>query len=375
VNLTTLSAMTQFGPVFPLTAGTKEPMRGWRWKKKDGHSQDLIVLDRWLQEHPDANWALIPTRAFVVDVDVKKADGLGSVEAAGGLEPTYTVRTPSGGFHYYYAAGDMPYVTKNNWLPGVDIRYGNDGYVVLPYSKTADGTYNVETDLEQIQNGPPSSDRFASHLPSLPDWIKTTLAPVVTSSKPREGEECILVISDKKTTTVEPEWKEIRGEVRFMFFHQRKNRIVWNHQPLDTMRDHSQSGYEFQLAMRLMCVGATDGEVVTAYKAWCRKHKLPIKARFQRVLEKARIVTAPYIEDWRSRQPIRRKHGTTTYQIFDAITNGHTRPKAIEEYTGLSGSGVRMHLKRMKAAGALVKNGRDYAIADVGVGQDKSEAA
>lgn len=136
MNLATLSELTQFGRVCPLQAGTKKPMKGWRWQV---HNTDAMeITDEWLNQYPNASWALVPVRAFVVDVDVKNdANGLESIAAAGDLDPTFTVRTPSGGTHHYYAPDtELPFMTKNGWLPGVDIRYGDDGYVVLPYSKT-----------------------------------------------------------------------------------------------------------------------------------------------------------------------------------------------------------------------------------------------
>ena len=93
------------------------------------------------------------------------AQGPQSIGAAGGLEdPTLTIRTPSGGFHYYYALGPaLPNITKNSWLPGVDIRCGSGGYVVVPYSRSATGRYEVVVDVD------------GGELPQVPDWIKNKL--------------------------------------------------------------------------------------------------------------------------------------------------------------------------------------------------------
>jgi hypothetical protein len=151
MNLPTLVEFTQFGRVFPLAANSKTPMKRWRWPEHN--SDDLEIVAEWLEKYPDANWALIPIRALVVDVDMKNgAKGYESVKAAGGLTPTFTVRTPSGGAHHYYHStpDEMAFATRNNWLPGVDIRYGPGGYVVLPYSSTANGRYEIEVDLEQL---------------------------------------------------------------------------------------------------------------------------------------------------------------------------------------------------------------------------------
>jgi len=100
---------------------------------------------------PDVNCA-VPTGSrnglLVLDVDNKKSDGRKSLielEALHGSLPlTYTVQTPSGGFHYYF-----------NWtlecegttvgvdlVPGVDWR-GDKGYVVGAGSEVNGKIYEV----------------------------------------------------------------------------------------------------------------------------------------------------------------------------------------------------------------------------------------
>ena len=138
---------------------------------------------------------------------------------------------------------------------------------------------------------------------------------------------------------------------------------IWNHCPVEGMKDRSQSGYEFQLAMRLMNVGAADGEVAIFYRVWCGKHRLRRKERFfTYIVPKARMATADYVGEWKARQPTRRKHGTTTNQIKEAIQAGHVTPAAIVTFTGLKGSTVRMQLKRLIDDGRLVKGASGYAI-------------
>jgi hypothetical protein len=337
-----------------------------KWKERA--TENLEIIDRWLTKYPNAGWALVPDRAFIVDVDVKNgACGPNSIEAAGGLDPTFTVRTPSGGTHHYYAADPaLPFRTRNSWLPGVDIRYGGDGYVVLPYSRITDGTYVAETDLDQLEiSVSKSRTRLAdSILPSVPSWIKERLQqePVLES-----------VQVDSKNTPISPlcdvpkcdrEWEQIRDRVRYLFFRKQTNRRIWNHKPVEGMTDATQSGYEWQLVVRLMNVGATDEEVITVYRIWCRKHGRKIKQdRFLRkTIPNARVATAEYIEQWTASQPKRRKHGTTTNQIIEAVQAGCKKACEIEKYTGLKGSTVRMHLKRMLTAGKLVKNSSGYDI-------------
>src|SRR5690606_8717093 len=70
---------------------------------------------------------------WVLDVDVKH-DGDYSVweleEVHGELPPTWTVRTPSGGWHRYYRTPE-PLACRTGFLPGLDVRAGG-GYVVAP---------------------------------------------------------------------------------------------------------------------------------------------------------------------------------------------------------------------------------------------------
>ncbi len=116
-----------------------------------------------------------------------------------------------------------------------------------------------------------------------------------------------------------------------------------------------------------MNVGATDEEVITVYRIWCRKHLRKIKQErlLRKTIPEARRATAEYLEQWNVSQPTRRKPGTTSTQIIDAIVAGNKRASEIEKYTGLKGSTVRMHLKRMLAGGKLVKDLSGYDIPGV----------
>jgi hypothetical protein len=359
MNLSTLSYFTQFGRVFPLAKNSKKPMKTWEWRTMN--TDDLEVINDWLDKYPDANWALVPVRALVVDVDCKDgAQGPASIEAAGGLKKTFVVRTPSGGSHHYYhvPGGSIRFVTKNQWLRGVDIRYGDGGYVVMPFSTTQQGRYEIEVDLDDLQSEDSSHGPNGSSLPFVPEWIKAKIVqeepPVTNSNTPI-------------TPTVEyikcDTWAEVRDSVKFMFFRNQKNAMIWNHKSISSMKDATQSGFENQLAIRLMNVGATDEEIAIMYRVWCGKHKLKRKDRFYtHIIPDARLATASYIAAWKSQQPVRRKHGTTTIQILEAITNGLNQPMAICEATGLKGSTVRMQLKRLTDAEKLVRMPSGYAI-------------
>jgi len=361
LNLSTLAEFTQYGRIFPL-AKNRKPMKGWRWKTKS--TQDLLVIEQWLEKFNDHPWGLIPTRVLVVDVDVKNGSpGLESIEAAGGLDETLTVRTPSGGFHYYYAFdSSVPYSTRNGFLPGVDIRYGDKGFIVLPFSKCDKGRYEVVNDVEGLELAP------------IPLWIREKLKTDVETfpsnrSLPKNLEEHNSLIKNNTTTrqhvlyTGCDAWTDTRDQVKFRFFRKKDNVKIYRKIPVKTMVDLSQSGFEYQLAIRLMNVGASDEEVLSVYHCWCRKHGLESKKRFiSHVLPAARTATADYIADWNSKQPKRRKHGTTKEEILKAIRSGIVKPTDIVAVTNLGASAVRMQLKRLVAAGILERSGNGYRI-------------
>lgn len=367
MNLSTLVQFTQFGRVFPLGTHTKKPMRGWRWQTLN--SDDVEIIAEWVDTYPSANWALVPVRAFVVDVDIKAGSkGPESINSIGGLEPTFTVRTPSGGSHHYYAPDvQVPFATRNSWLPGVDVRYGNNGYVVLPYSATPNGRYEPEIDLDELPVDGIKRSSDESILSPIPDCIRTRW----TEQKSAPDSSMPPTELYERSDT----WSGIRDQVWYMFFRNRKNGRIWNHLPLDSMNDTTKSGFEWQLAWRWMTVGATDDEVMMAYRLWCGKHGFPVHDRFTRTIPRARLKVAPYIAEWKAKQPVRRKHGTTTAAIYDAIQSGATLPKDITQQTGLKGSTVRMHLKRLIEAGKLTKTASRYAIADVSSSATTSLAA
>jgi hypothetical protein len=91
-------------------------------------------IDQWWNWWPEANIAVIPPKGIsIIDIDVKSGDGLAEWKALGGKIDTYTVITPSGGLHLYYA-GDMP---SSNGKIGrfIDVR-GSDGrfFIMVPPS-------------------------------------------------------------------------------------------------------------------------------------------------------------------------------------------------------------------------------------------------
>ena len=116
-------------PIIPVAPHTKSPLVAGGFKSA---STDRTQIERWWNDHPDANIGYRPDGRVVVDADSPSAtrDGLH-------LPPTAVVKTGRG-YHYFYNA--VRHVRSRNAVrPWLDIK-GPDGYVILPPSVHPDGT-------------------------------------------------------------------------------------------------------------------------------------------------------------------------------------------------------------------------------------------
>jgi hypothetical protein len=135
--------------VSPLPPGKKfEPLAGYNDTPTTA-SIDPAQIVRWFNSHGQTrNWALIPgpSGLLLLDVDNKpEKNGLESLAALtdeyGPLPPTFTVRTPSGGRHYYLRGHHVFKLNfgKSRGLPGLDCPQ----YVVAPGGTFEGGRYTV----------------------------------------------------------------------------------------------------------------------------------------------------------------------------------------------------------------------------------------
>jgi hypothetical protein len=119
-------------------------------------STDPGQINEWWTKWPNANIG-IATGDGLVALDVDPRNG-GEEELAklvaehGPLGDTYTVRTGSGGAHYYFRVSDE-YRSRTGFRFGLDIKC-RGGYVVAPPSKHPDGEYTVEATAE-VAPAPP----------------------------------------------------------------------------------------------------------------------------------------------------------------------------------------------------------------------------
>ena len=145
----------------------------------------------------------------VLDLDTKPGrDGLEwARNAPGPLPATFTVRTPSGGLHFYFSAPVDPVSNSSDKIaPGVDIR-GEGGFVVGPGSRRADGgLYTVALDVP---------------IAPLPAWLRD-LAGAARPAKdrvlaPRDPSIPAPAVEDLERVTKSrrgPEWDAWRDVVR-----------------------------------------------------------------------------------------------------------------------------------------------------------------
>ena len=132
-------------PVFPCLPKGKNPLTAHGFKDR---TTDPAIIAAWWAANPDANIGLVPgdRDRTVIDLDGTLGAENWAIEW-GEFSKTYTVRTPSGGRHLYFA-GTLD--TNRKLAPGIDIR-STRGYVLAPpsiveYPDGKVGRYEVESE-------------------------------------------------------------------------------------------------------------------------------------------------------------------------------------------------------------------------------------
>lgn len=133
--------------VFPIRPGGKKPFRNFSWDALA--SNEPARVRAWAEEYPGCNWAVACGKSglLVLDVD-DRVDKSGSSTLLAleldneDLPATFTVKTPSGGRHYYFSGTAR--TTAGALGPGLDTR-GAKGYALIPGSATV-APYQILTD-------------------------------------------------------------------------------------------------------------------------------------------------------------------------------------------------------------------------------------
>ena len=129
-------------PVFPCVAGGKTPAT------ENGFydaTTDLSAIDTWWYENPGFNLAICPANSNLFVLDIDPGADLTILDR---IPPTYTVRTPRGGYHFYFE-GTGP-TTTGKVAQHIDTR-SIGGYALVPPSVTADGAYTLESDIDYAE--------------------------------------------------------------------------------------------------------------------------------------------------------------------------------------------------------------------------------
>jgi putative DNA primase/helicase len=166
---TALSYAARGIPVFPCMEATKTPRTKHGLKDRTCDTQQIRL---WWEANPNYNLAIVPEDAgwCVVDLD------LGSQWTD--TTPTYTVSTPSGGRHLYFAGSLPPSVGKLG--PRIDTR-GVGSYVLVPPSYVKD--------VEKGYEGAYTVDALAGDAKTpLPEWIVEAVGTGSTEIRSAAGD-------------------------------------------------------------------------------------------------------------------------------------------------------------------------------------------
>lgn len=167
--------------VFPVAPGSKLPAVPARegGRGVNDATADPAQIEAWAKRHPRANVGVAcgrPSGITVIDIDPKNG-GNETVAFRKSRQqdfiPTVLSRTPSGGWHMFYAFEPMLKNSKSLLGPGVDVRT-EGGYIVAPPS-IAGKPYAWLV--------PPTG----AELPRMPRWALEALRPKPHAAPMRSG--------------------------------------------------------------------------------------------------------------------------------------------------------------------------------------------
>jgi hypothetical protein len=131
--------------VFPINADREPIVKGWRFGAASNADE---VARMWHGVTGAAGIGLAPAQSGIVAIDFDRHKGsdatLGRwlMDHGDDFQKTVTNRTPHGGRHYLYRAGTARIAfTVGKIAPGLDTMAYGGGYLALPDTVTADGTY------------------------------------------------------------------------------------------------------------------------------------------------------------------------------------------------------------------------------------------
>jgi hypothetical protein len=189
--------------VFPIKAGRKAPPL-FR-NELELAFNDAAAIDTWAKREPNCNWgvALKKSRLIVPDVDTRLGkigqqtfDNLEFIY--GQLPATLTIRTPSGGLHYYFnETGTVRHRPRVSAF-GPDIDSTN--YVLLPGSALdSGGAYAIINDAPIA----PAPDWFAEFLTGPEASVAVDQTPEVDQDTPAIKERAIYFLVNEAPRSIQ----------------------------------------------------------------------------------------------------------------------------------------------------------------------------
>lgn len=166
-------------PVFPLAGGCKVPHKGTHGQLDA--TTNVAMIRRWWARWPNSNVACLTGKQanlFVLDVDVQYGgeNALQELEAThGALPSTPTVRTPSGGRHFWFCWPDTDTDIRNSTSrigPGLDMK-ANLGSIIAPPSVIIDRDEDRKKRMRRyswVKDGP-------KMLAAPPEWLVRLAMP------------------------------------------------------------------------------------------------------------------------------------------------------------------------------------------------------
>lgn len=141
--------------IIPIRRNKIPFIKSWKDYQKKAATEDQI--ESWWSLHPQANIGIITGKiSGITVIDIDTAPPSEETTPLEAFPETYTVKTPTGGYHLYYQYDESIEQTANTFeqFPHVDIR-NDGGYVIAPPSKCdytknkqrIAGTYKVVKNL------------------------------------------------------------------------------------------------------------------------------------------------------------------------------------------------------------------------------------
>ena len=180
--------------LIPLQSRSKIPLNGFGWKPYQNSGTTPEQVDRWTEEYPSCNWAVLlgqPSGVIAVDVDSTQAFRWCELQGGFNQAPPIWFETGRGWQYLFHLPADLIDARGVNPHEGVEIR-SNGQYSVIPPSIHPSGK-------PYTWKKPPQS---FDAIPYAPQWVLDALTGQLNA-----------IPLDRPTTLNDPAPKPVTGPV------------------------------------------------------------------------------------------------------------------------------------------------------------------